>query len=176
MPKKAQSSTLENFFISEGHRVLYNEITYLKKRIHLVEGERKANYESNEAIIKKNDGALKEIKNQNKELKQKRKCMVDTKSNYFKKIAQIMGGEKKAYEFKDKGCREVIDILEYKLGALRNKMNIVDYKRLHYMNDMNEVLQLEGTLRKQLVKRSSRPDLRHLLIFNLHKKIVNVRI
>lgn len=160
MPKKAQTSTLENFFVSEGHRILYNEITYLKKRIHLVEGERKANYESNEAVIKKNDGVIKENKGKNQELKQKRKCTADTKSNYFKKIAQAMGGEKKAYEFKDKGFREVIDILEYKIGAIKNKLNIVDYKRLHYMKGMDQALQMEGVLRKRMGKRNSPPDLR----------------
>lgn len=160
MPKKAQASTLENFFVSEGHRLLYNEITYLKKRIHLVEGERKANYESNEAIIKKNDGAIKEIKEKNKRLKEKRKGMADVRNNYFKKIAQIMGGEKKAYEFKDKDFREIVDILEYKIGAVRNKINLVDYKRLHYMKGMNDAIQLEGTLRKRLVKRNGAPDMR----------------
>lgn len=158
--KKAQSSALENFFVSEGHRVLYNEITYLKKRIHLVEGERKANYESNEAIVKKNEVAIKEIKEKNKELKLQRKLMADTKGAHFKKIAELIGGEKKAVEFKDKDLREIIDILEYKLGTLQNKINLVDYKRIHYMKDMNEAIQMEGTLRRRLVKKGSHPDVR----------------
>ncbi|CAL8130638.1 unnamed protein product [Orchesella dallaii] len=146
---------MENIFVSEGHRALYNEITYLKKRIHLVEGERKANYESNEAVIKKNDAVIMQIKETNKNLKQKRKSMVDTRSNYFKKISNVLGGEKKAYEFKDKDVREVLEILEYKIGALKNKLNILDYKRIHYTKNMDGALQAEVTLRKKIFKKKA---------------------
>lgn len=158
MPKKAQASTLENFFVSEGHRALYNEITYLKKRIHLVEGERKANYESNEALIKKNEAIIKEIKEKSKTLKESRKSVVDKHSNYFKKVAEVLGGEKKANEFRGKSCREVIDILQDKIGAMRNKLNIVDYKRAHYTQEMKDVLQMEGSLKKKLFTKNDHLD------------------
>lgn len=147
MPKKGRTSSFENIFVSETHRAIYTEISYLKKRIHLVEGERKANYESNEETIKKNESTVKELKDKNQLLKNRRKRMLESRDSYFKQIATKLGGEKKAYEFRDKNFSDAVDILECKIGTLRNKLNLLKYTKAQQDKEMAMTLEEEERLK-----------------------------
>lgn len=150
MPKKGRTSSLENIFVSDAHRVIYNEISYLKRRIHLVEGERKANYESNEEILKNNEQKLKEVKEKNQTLREERKKILQSKEIFLREISIKLGGEKKAYEFKDKKFDDVVDILECKIGTLRNKQNYLKYTKAQQAKLMEDVLQEEQMLQKMM--------------------------
>lgn len=162
MSKKTRASSLENIFVSETHRVIYTEISYLKRRIHLVEGERKANYESNEETLKKNESLVKESKEKNLHLKAEKKLMLQSREIFVKEISSRLGGEKKAYEFKDKKFLDVVDILECKIGTLRNKQNYLKYSKAEQARVMRGVLEEEEQLQKMILgqapaKRGNRP-------------------
>jgi hypothetical protein len=154
MSKKTRASSLENIFVSETHRIIYTEISYLKRRIHLVEGERKANYESNEEILKKNETMVKEIKDKNTSFKAQRKVILQSKELFVKEISTRLGGEKKAYEFKDKKFEDVVDILECKIGTLRNKQNYLKYTKTQQTKLMREVVDEEEQLQKMVEGKS----------------------
>jgi hypothetical protein len=158
MPKKTRSTSFENIFVSETHRAIYNEISYLKKRIHLVEGERKANYESNEEALKKNETFIKELREKTQTLKTRKKGMLSLKDRYFKLIASKLGGDKKAYEFREKSFDDTVDILECKVGTFTNKINALKYKNDKRAVHMKGVLELEASLKACLSGTKEPPE------------------
>jgi len=144
---KKRATSFENIFVSETHRVIYNEISYLKKRIHLVEGERKANYESNEETLKHQENQIKDIRRKNQDLKGYMKELLSAKDPYFKLISSKFGSDRKAYEFREKSYEDTLDILECKIGTLVNKLNALKYRNGHKENQLKGFLQKESDLK-----------------------------
>jgi len=137
MPLKSRSRSLENIYGSEVHRAIYAEIAIVKRRIKLVEGERRANYELNEEELKKNEILIEELRQ--KILSTKKKCeeLRKTTGDYSSVVAANLGDAKKINFFRGKNFEETQDILEGFIGDSKNRLNLVKYKK----EDMKQKLQ-----------------------------------
>ena len=154
MPKKPRSASLENIYVSEAHRAIYSEISYLKRRIHLVEGERKANYESNEEELKRNEILLHEVREKNSQLKKEHKEMLKSADNYFQIVSKCLGNEKEAYAFRGKTLEQTTDFLECKIGDLKNKLNLLQYKRKDVREELDSILKEEKNLKSTISRKN----------------------
>jgi hypothetical protein len=154
--KKSKSASLENIYVNEAHRAIYAEISYLKRRIHLVEGERKANYESNEEELKKNESVLHDLRLKNVKLKADHKAVLKSTDNYFEIVAKCLGDGKRANEFRDKSYEQTVDVLECKIGDLKNKLNLLQYTRKEIKEKLESILKEERKLKSSINKRNRR--------------------
>jgi len=164
MPKKPRSNSLENIYVSEAHRAIYSEISYLKRRIHLVEGERKANYESNEEELKRNETILQEVRDKNNRLKKEHKEMLKVSGNYFQVVSKCLGNEKGAYAFRGKTFEQTVDILECKIGDTKNKLNLLQFKRKEVKEKLDSILKEERKLKATIRSRNRNMNPRYSLI------------
>ncbi|CAG7835164.1 unnamed protein product [Allacma fusca] len=103
--KKRSGSTVESILDSEANQAIFNEIAFLKKRIHLVEGERKANYESNEEILRNNEIRLQDLRKVNSELQKRHKEMLKTYNNFFLIVSNRLGSQRDAYAFREEPAK-----------------------------------------------------------------------
>lgn len=122
------SQLIESLFNGEANQIVYAEIAYLKKRIHLVEGERKANYELNEETLKLNEAQLVELKQRQISLKNTIVQLAKTSGNYSLIVTHRIGNEKQVTNLKNKRLEDTIDILECRIGDLKNKDNLNTFK------------------------------------------------
>jgi len=175
MPKSRKLGSVENILFEDSHRAVYDQISYLKKRIHLVEGERKATYEFNEQSLKENEICVKKLRETNGALKGRIKQLANTKYNYFKEIWEHSGNKLKAYAYKDKDFNETVDMLECKVGDFKNRLNLGKFKRAQLEPKLKRLEQMEKLLerdmaqpRKEKISDPRSESLRHGLGENFH--------
>ena len=141
---------IEQVIEQEVTQGVFDEIASLKKRIHLVEGERKANYETHEEILKNNETKIQQLKNHNTQLRRQHAEMVRTFNNYFLIVSQRLGSEREAYAFRGKSFDETIDILECRIGDWKNKLNLLKFKKSQLKLKIQQLQKDEEMLQKTL--------------------------
>ena len=152
MSKQEKSGSFENLFVNESQRLIYTEISNLKKRLQLLEGERKANYQLNDEQLKKNEARIQQLRETNHQLKKKRQELAKKQDNYFEVISKVLG--KKAYEFKGKNYEETKDMLDCKLGDVQNKLNLLGFEKRKLQEDLRKVSDKEKILQKADAKKN----------------------
>lgn len=148
MSKLQNSKTVENHYggDTQRQRAIYSEISLLKRKIKLVEGERKAYYEQNEEELKKNEALIEEMRLKIAAAKAECETLRQSKDGYSVMIASILGDEKRASVFREKSFEEVQEILECQIGDAKNRLNLIKYKNHDMKEKMKALLKEEKQL------------------------------
>ncbi|XP_008831809.1 coiled-coil domain-containing protein 151 isoform X2 [Nannospalax galili] len=126
---------------------VHAQILELQRKIQLLEGDRKAFYESSQWNIKKNQDTIHQLQEETKALQAQLKDLLQGDSKVVLEILQEWKSEKP--HLKDKTCKQALEHLEHQLREKVNQLNALRHqvtlrqKRLEELKLQHSLRQLE---------------------------------
>ncbi|XP_051012043.1 outer dynein arm-docking complex subunit 3 isoform X2 [Acomys russatus] len=128
---------------------VHAQVLELQRKIQLLEGDRKAFYESSEWNIKKNQDTITQLQEETKALHMQLKDLLQGDSKVIRAILQEWRSEKPY--LKNRTCEQALEHLEHQLREKVNHMNALRHqvtlrqKRLEELRLHHSLCQLETT-------------------------------